>query len=157
MLTSTNFQSDVLKLLKTLNEKRQRIEERYKEELAAVDKEIEAVNTTAKLMRGDAVATIQKGVAARAEAGTLLVPISHLIGKKPKQALMMIAKRNDGILHVRSARQMLLDLGVVKPSKHLWGSIYTTLSRSREFEKGAMPGTFRLINPEKQAQGALLQ
>ena len=43
MLTSTTFQSDVLSLLNALSKKMAAIEERYKQEIASVDREIEAV------------------------------------------------------------------------------------------------------------------
>lgn len=75
------------------------------------------------------------------------------MGKSIRAALVVVAKYNDGIVRITEAKPLLVGAGIVK-GKHAWGAIYTTLSRSPEFEKVAEEkGTFRLV--ENTAQGAL--
>jgi hypothetical protein len=65
-------------------------------------------------------------------------------GKTQKESLIEIAKRNDGIVRVSEGKRILSAAGKLKKGRNSWGSIYTTLNRSKEFEK-AGPGEFRLI------------
>jgi hypothetical protein len=66
-------------------------------------------------------------------------------GKNQKQSLIEIARKNDGAIKVSDGKRILTAAGKIKKGRNSWGSIYTTLNRSKEFEKSG-PGEFRLVS-----------
>lgn len=151
MDNTAGFEGEVLVLLHQLNAKKERIQAQYAEALASVDREIEAVSTTARLLRepkgeGAHVAIVQSGV---------VIP-GDLRGKSIRHACVEIARANGGLLRITDAKWPLVDARVVTSKKHAWGAIYTTLIRSKEFEKVPnQPGTFRLVD-QTSRQGQLV-
>lgn len=147
---NTVFQTEVLGLLNKLKAKKEAIQREFEQRLAEVDREIDAVNITARLLR-EPEAVI--GGQATPPVVEVMASVSELLGKNTRQALVTIARKNDGIVRVVSAKPLLLAAGIIKQRKNAWGWINTTLSRSREFEK-IEPGTFRLI--DSQANKSLM-
>jgi hypothetical protein len=84
---------------------------------------------------------------------------NDLFGKSTREACIAIAKRNNGVVRIAEAKQAIVAAQILKDSKNTWAIIYTTLHRSKEFEKGKGAGEFRLIVPPGEAnpQGTLLR
>lgn len=144
MDNTANFESEVLFLLRQLSAKKEKIQAEFAEALAVVDKEIEAVTTTAKLLR-DSSEGAHVTIVPRSG---ILVP-GGLRGKSVRAACIEIAKVNGGLLRITDAKAALVDARVISEKKNAWGKIYTTLTRSKEFEKDAeTPGTFRLVTEQ---------
>ena len=153
MEMNTQFESEVLSLLRRLNAKKEQIQAQYSRELAELDKRIEAVQITAQELRTSNLnannPTLQDDV--------LVLP-NNLRGKNVREACVEIAKHNNGVLKISAASKLLVDSGIIRNKKHAWGATYTTCVRSKEFEKAAnLPGTFRLVGSGTGAQRNLLQ
>lgn len=152
MSPRARFEAEVLQLLNQLNAKKETIQARHKAELDEVTKDIEAVLTTARLLR-QPITIVTMPDTWRAFS----VP-KDLCGKSARVACIEIAKANDGIVRISRAKDALIEAGILKPSKNAWGAVYTTLARSREFEKGPQAGTFRLVSDseQKDSQASLI-
>jgi len=147
-----NFQSATMELLKRLKSKKEVMQARHARELEEIDSEIEAVSITVRLLR-----ETPEGTEPAEQPEPAVIP-NNLSGKSAREACIEIAKKNKGIVHVIDAKKALIAAGVLKESKNTWAIIYTTLQRSKEFEKAAGTGRFRLIEPESQnPQASLLQ
>jgi hypothetical protein len=140
---TSNFESETMELLRRLKLKKESAEKRYAAELEAIDKEIAAVSITLRLLRESPL----DGRPASAVEETV-IPKS-LFGKSAREACIEIAKRNNGIVRVGDAKKALLAANILKESKNTWAIIYTTLKRSKEFEKGERTGEFRLVDQEQ--------
>src|ERR1043166_3045605 len=69
------------------------------------------------------------------------------------EALRSIGRANNGIVRIKEVKPALIEAGVIKRHKHAWGAIFTTLTRSPEFEKVPnQAGTFRLIENPAQSK-----
>ena len=150
MDNKAKFEAEVLNLLSQLDSKKQAMQARHVREIEEIDKEIQAVATTARLLRQ----------AATTPAPSLIVQVSSagdLRGKSARVACIEIAKANNGAVKISAAKDALIAAGILKNTKNAWGALYTTLTRSKEFEKGPVPGTFKLVNWPEQGQGTLLQ
>jgi hypothetical protein len=140
------LESESFKLLGVLKEKKESMQQRHALELAEIDRQIDAVSTTMSLLREMTVAS------EIAEPEKPSVIPGDLFGKSARAACVEIAKQNDGVLRIMDAKKALLSAGILKSSKNTWTILYTTLQRSKEFEKGDK-GTFRLIsNPSNESQ-----
>jgi len=154
MEDAIKFESEVLALLRQLTAKKEKIQAQYTQELANVDKQIEAVQTTAMLMRESG-----EGAHVLIARPNITVP-GNLHGLSVRAACVEIARQNGGVLKVGEATQALLSAGVIQKRKHSWGATYTACVRSKEFEKDdSATGTFRLVSnpsePTQQTLGAL--
>ena len=123
--------------------------------MAEIEKEIEAVSITARLLRETDEAVPQIELYKR-----MVIP-SNLDGLSAREACIEIAKSNGGIVRIAEAKSALIAAKILKPSKNTWAIVYTTLQRSKEFEKSSTgSGIFRLITAiplREQQQGKLLQ
>jgi hypothetical protein len=152
MDNSAKFEAEVLDLLSQLKDKKQKIQARFEAELAAVDRDIESVSTTARLLRqrgGDHSPSYTPSL------GYILgVSPRDLAGKSVREACIEIAKANGGLVRVKDAKDLLLAAGVVKKGKYMWGVVNTTLIRAKEFEKHPTEhGAYRLMEfTPKQGQ-----
>ncbi len=152
MSNQAQFENEAIALLRRLKDKKESIQARHAEELAEIDKEIEAVSITVRLFR-EAPGSSN----AYEEPRQAKIP-NGLVGKSAREACIEIAKRNGGVVFVAEAKKALVGAGILKESKNTWAIIYTTLQRSKEFEKAGVSGGFRLItSPESGAQQKLLQ
>jgi hypothetical protein len=147
---SANFDVEVLKLLSQLKAKKEKLQEQYTNELAAVDREIEAVSVTARLLRQAPAGLVSVSIT----QSRTIIP-TNLSGKTVEKACMEIAKKNDGIVRVKEAKDALIAADVLRRTKNSWGVVNTTLNRSNQFEKhGSVRGAYRLMNAEDR-QGKL--
>ncbi len=152
MGSEARFEGITLDLLKHLKSKKEALEVRHKEELAGLDKEIEAVSITLRLLHERTDAAPMED-----EVRPTVIP-NTLIGKSAREACIEIAKINGGRIRVAEAKDALVAARILKPSKNTWAIVYTTLQRSKEFEKTAGSGMFRLIEPNTQnSQASFLQ
>jgi hypothetical protein len=135
MSNEAMFQVEVLSLLGKLKAKREAVEQ----QLAAIDRQIEAVGLTAGLLRE----TSANGQIRPMVAEESNVSPQDVVGKTSREALTIIAKKNGGLVNISAAKNILLSGGVIKSRKNAWGAINTTLNRCREFEK-EKPGWYRL-------------
>lgn len=133
----TKFEGELFDLLHRLYEKRKRLQARYERDLAEVDRQIEGVQITGRIMQDPA----ENGL----DTFDPVIP-NNLTGKSVRVACIEIAKQNNGILKVKDAIPMLLGASVLKQKKNAWGIIYTACARSEEFEKDPRSsGTFNLV------------
>jgi hypothetical protein len=140
MQTSARFEAEVLSLLAKVKAKKENLQARHKAELEAVDRELEAVMITSRLLRQPT----QEGAES---TGMVSIIPSDLTGRTIKQACIEIARKNGGVVRVTQAKNALLTAGVLKLTKHSWGIVNTTLIRAKEFEKHPNdPGAYRLVN-----------
>jgi hypothetical protein len=153
MSNQPNFQTVTMDLLKYLKSKKEALQARYVAELAAIENEIEAVATTARLIRETG-----EGFESASEVKPSVIP-RDLSGKSAREACIEIAKKNGGVVRVADAKDALVSAGILKSGKNTWAIVYTTLKRSNEFEKGKKSGEFRLLTfPTREAaQASLLQ
>jgi hypothetical protein len=147
MANTSEFQQHATVLLGKLKAKKEAAEKEYQSRLAEIDREIEAVSITLRLLREPTISN------PKIATTSTHIPTSELMGKTARAALIIYARHNGGIVRISEAKPILMGAGVVK-GKHAWGVIYTTLARSPEFQKVAEEkGTFRYL--ENLAQGAL--
>jgi hypothetical protein len=105
--------------------------------LAQTEAEIQAVETTLTLLS-------QNGSRPDYLTAIAAERAYDFKGKSQRECLIEIAKRNAGVLKVSEAKRILTLAGVLKKTRNAWGSVHTTLSRSKEFEKTGT-GVFHLI------------
>jgi hypothetical protein len=153
MSNQAKFESEAMSLLRHLKSKKETIQLRHATELAEIDKEIEAVSITVRLLRE---APESKDMADEVKAPSVIP--NDLFGKSTREACIEIAKKNNGVVFVGEAKKALVAARILKDSKNTWAIVYTTLQRSKEFEKTGVAGGFRLITSSTpSAQGDLLQ
>ena len=105
-------------------------------QLAEIDEEVKAVETTINLYRTD-------GALYEPEAYKSIVP--ELQGKHHIDALVHIASRSDGnIIKVVDAKRLMTEAGLLRNPKSALPMLYTIISRSGRFEK-VSPGIYRLM------------
>jgi hypothetical protein len=141
MESNERFESEVLSLLSQLNAQKEKLQSQHAAEMAELDKKIEAVSTTARLIRDSG----EGSLVTIAPRKSMVIP-GNLRGKSTREACVQIAEQNNGTLKVGDVKEALVLAGIVRSRKHAWGAIYTALTRSKEFEKGPTPGTFRLVS-----------
>jgi hypothetical protein len=128
---------------KDLLEKR----ERLMRPLQELDQEIEHVTATLR--------SIQKP---RDLAKPFVaVPVDFPLGKLRKltqvQALVVIAKHNNGIIRAQEAKRLLINAGVMRQTKNSTNIIHAVILRSEKFER-VRPGEYRLkeVLPESKSE-----
>lgn len=151
MSNESRLESATLDLFRHLKSKKEALQARHAAELAEIDNQIEAVNITLRLLRE------QQNAESIEELKPAAIP-NNLLGKTAREACIEIAKNNGGLVRVADAKDALVAARILKPSKNTWAIVYTTLQRSKEFEKAAGSGVFRLIEsvPLKDRQQANL-
>lgn len=86
-----------------------------------------------------------------AEETTARIHADSLRGKTYLEAIMAIAKANNGIVKVTEAKRFLLEAGVAMKPKTAYQIITGTIIRSERFERIA-PGQYKLVREEFQGQ-----
>lgn len=127
--------SHLFVVLSGLKKRKDRLQKEYQDRLAEIDVQIEAVNITLRLLSAQENKSLDT-------LNPVFIPAATFAKKTLREALQEIAKRNEGVLKVSIARKLLVEAGKIKNTKSAWAMIYTTLSRSPEFNKTA-PGEFR--------------
>ena len=136
MMTTSSTVNELLDLLSQLKTEEAAILREVEDRLEDVRRKIAAVQTTLELLPRDAEAP--KPVSTNGWA-------QKLHGKTQAEALVEIARENDGILRVTDAKRIFIGTGISKGKpKYLSGHIYHTLERSERWERVA-PGTFKLL------------
>lgn len=153
MSNQAKFESEAMSLLRHLKSKKESIQIRHASELEEIDREIEAVSITMRLLR-----ETPESKDSAEEVKPSVIP-NDLFGKSTREACIEIAKRNNGIVYVGEAKKALVAARILKNSKNTWAIVYTTLRRSKEFEKTGIAGGFRLASPTSSIgeQAQLLQ
>ncbi len=152
MSNQAKFESETISLLRYLKSKKEAIQLRHASELGEIDKEIEAVSITLRLLR-----EVPQAENPREETKPAVIP-NDLFGKSAREACIEIAKQNGGVVFVGDAKKALIANKILKDSKNTWAIIYTTLQRSKEFEKTGVAGGFRLASfGQSASQASLLQ
>jgi hypothetical protein len=105
-----------------------------------VEKEIEHVRATITSLRG--------GTAPPAEQSETLpfvaeFPVSRIRNMTQVQALVTIAKHNDGVIRAQEAKRLLIKAGVMRETKNSTNIIHAVILRSEKFER-IRPGEYRL-------------
>ena len=121
--------------------KRELMEKREKllRPLQQLDKDLDAVT--------GAITAMQRFAHMPEPAPALEFPITQLRGLTQVQALVAIAKHNDGIIRAQEAKRMLIKAGVMRETKNSTNIIHAVILRSEKFER-VRPGEYRL----KEAQ-----
>ena len=119
-----HISDEVSKLYEKLLIKRDKL----KEQLSEVEKEFDAVSTTIKLM----------GLPTPGMSNLSLTGKTHL------EALIEIARANDSILVVKTARRLMTRAGLFTNPKNASSVLFTAISRSGKFESMGK-GKYRLI------------
>lgn len=137
MTRETKFEGELFDLLRRLCEKKKRLQVKYARELAEIDRQIEGVQITGRIMQDPT----ENGI----KAYDPVIP-NNLTGKSVRVACIEIAKQNNGTVKVKDVIPMLISAGVLKQKKNAWGVVYTACIRSDEFEKDPRSsGTFNLV------------
>lgn len=142
-MDNTKFEAEILGLLNRLKIEKEQIQADCETRLKEIDRRIEAVSVTARLLREPV--SERRGVVPEG------VPTSMLAGKSAREALIEIAKQKGGTVKITEAIPVLAGAGIIRQTKNSWNALYTTLIRSKEFEKAPGGGTFRLIQLDQPA------
>ncbi|MGA3159984.1 MAG: hypothetical protein ABSC77_02125 [Terracidiphilus sp.] len=149
MSNQAKFESEAMSLLRHLKSEKEAIQLRHTSELEEIDREIDAVSITLRLLR-----EVPESKDQIEEIKPSVIP-NDLFGKSTREACIEIAKKNNGIVYVSEAKKALIAARILKDSKNTWAIVYTTLHRSKEFEKTGIAGGFRLLTyPTKEAAQA---
>jgi hypothetical protein len=129
-------------ILQRLTELRQRLE--HQRDLAhhhlnEAEERVKAVVTTLDLLREDGIKNKAEAIPAQSEL------VTELRGKRTQlQALIAIARINNGKLFTRDAKRLLQQAGLMKPTKNASNILYNVINRSERFRHiGA--GEYELI------------
>lgn len=135
MNTNLHISDEVSRLYEKLLIKRDKLREQLKE----VDEEFTAVSTTLKLM------------------GLPTPGMSNLdlSGKTHLEALIDIAKANNNILVVKTARRLMTRAGLFSNPKNASSVLFTAISRSGKF-KPLHKGKYELIEQKEEPKQTTL-
>jgi hypothetical protein len=122
---------------KELLEKR----ERLMRPLQELDQEIEHVTAT--------IRSIQKPNEKSKEFVAVATdfPLGKLRHLTQVQALVVIAKHNNGLVRAQEAKRLLIKAGVMRETKNSTSIVHAVILRSEKFER-VRPGEYRLKNIE---------
>jgi hypothetical protein len=102
------------------------------------ERQLRAINTTIELLRTDGFSP------ELAEISKTEDLIKELKGKTTQlAALIVIARKNNGVLRTVEAKELLQRSGLMKPTKNAANILYNVIMRSERFEH-VSPGTYRL-------------
>ena len=107
---------------------------KVKQKLAEIEKQVEAVSITLNLLkRGE-----------DGEEPTVNISARELQGMKQLEALVYVAKQNNGRVRIMDAKQLLGKAGIMKLGKNSYGVLYTVITRSGKFKRSG-PGEYELL------------
>lgn len=124
---------EVSKLYEKLLSRRDKL----REQLVEVEKEFEAVSTTLKLM-------------GQPTPGLYNLDLS---GKTHLEALIAIAKANDNILIVKTARRLMGRAGLFKTAKNASSILFTAINRDSRFSR-LEPGKYQFVEQKEAPKSA---
>ena len=118
--------------------------ERLAQPLQLIDEEIQHVDGTLRSLQKNQTLSFPKEE---------LFPIGKLRKLTQVQALVVVAKHNDGIVRAQEAKRLLIKAGVMRQTKNSTNIIHAVILRSEKFER-VRPGEYRLkdIPPAKESE-----
>lgn len=127
MPNGSQFLDELAKLIAARRQEHGRTELRLQE----LNREIEALETAARIYRG-------------AHNITQTLGPEDLHGKTQVQALVTIAKASNGEFRVNDAKRLMLETGLVQNPKNAASILYMVISRNEHLFEKVSPGIYRL-------------
>ena len=112
--------------------------DRLANELERTETELDAVQTTLKLLTKGRTRD-ERELSDKVEAW-----INELQGLTQVEALVKLAKANGNRIKTKEAKRLLLAAGLIKSKKNAANILFTTIQRSEKFKRIA-PGDYELI------------
>ena len=123
--------------LRALKERLQNQEVKQRQRLTDITEKLKAVTLTIGLLGEEREnEDTSPGVSAR-----------ELQGMKQVDALVYIAKHNNGRVRIVEAKKLFTKSGVMKVTKNSYGILYTVIHRSGKFKRSG-PGEYELLPEE---------
>jgi len=145
MATTSDLQTAALNLQARLKAKKERLDAQYKQQVDELERQIQAVTTTLRLLH--------EPDACENSIGGSAVSVRELERKTAREALKIIARAAGGRVKITEAKPLLIQARILRKTKNTWGVIDTTLKRSPEFEKVPNePATYRLKETYTRSQ-----
>jgi hypothetical protein len=127
--------------LKALKERLQNQEAKQKQRLAEISEKLRAVTLTISLL----------GEERENEDTSPGVSVRELQGMKQVEALVYIAKHNNGRVRIVDAKKLFTKAGVMKVTKNSYGILYTVIQRSGKFKHSGR-GEYELLPEEASTE-----
>ncbi len=118
-----------------------------------VDKEIENVQATIASLKNTSLSAERLGDLFVSEPVISEFPLAKIRNMTQVQALVTIAKHNNGIIRAQEAKRLLIRAGVMRQTKNSTNIIHAVIVRSEKFEK-VKPGEYRLKEFSPKADAA---
>lgn len=99
-----------------------------------------------------AIAFLERKTASAEEVVVEVIAPSRLRGLTQLQAIIAIAKQNNGIVKAQDAKHMMIRAGIMKPTKNATNITHSTILRSDKFDRIA-PGTYKLKDVSSPQSG----
>ena len=125
--------NELTNLIGRLRKQRMETQQRLDE----VDNQLEAVETTIRLLSGTTF------ISSKSE-----LLISELQGKTQLNALITIAGKTNNRFKVTDAKRLMIQAGLISNPKSALSMLYTIINRSGKFDK-VKPGEYRLIDTQQ--------
>lgn len=110
--------------------------ERLAQPLLEIDQEIQHVDGTLR--------SLQRNHAVSFPREEILFPVGKLRNLTQVQALVVIARHNNGIVKAQEAKRLLIKAGVMRQTKNSTNIIHAVIRRSEKFETRSS----RRVSPE---------
>lgn len=128
-------------VIQTLTEHLGDLENKRNRLVQEVDKEIEHVRATISSLR--VTEHPSDHLHLEAEPFVPEFPVGKIRNMTQVQALVTIARHNNGIVRAQEAKRLLIRAGVMRQTKNSTNIIHAVIVRSEKFEK-VKPGEYRL-------------
>jgi hypothetical protein len=137
----TNTNQDLNQLIEILRNKRTTLAEK----LADIDKQLEAATLTKALLG------LGQDSEADEQETPIAVPMRELRGMTQLEAMVHVAKKNNGRIRTSRIARLLIKAGLMKHTKNSYNIAYTVIRRSGKFKPSGNPGEYELIEDEKSS------
>ena len=111
------------------------LRKRLMAEKQRIEEQVKAVSVTLSLIMNG-----HKAGSANAQ-----FDMNSLRGKTQLEAVIEIARKNNGRVNLKQAHEILRDAGLMRPTKNWYNILYNTINRSGKFEH-AGPGEYKLVD-----------
>ena len=111
--------------------------ENYESQIKHLDDDLKAVIKTINLLK------LLKQRSTKSVAVPAAIDNSHLEGKTQREALVEIARRNNGTVKTAEAKDLLIKAGLITKTKNASTIVSTAINRSGRFER-VSPGVYKL-------------
>ncbi len=137
MYQTSSFEAQAKELLNVVEQKIQEIERDNEKRLIPWKQKKIAIEETLNFyseVRGE-----------RAEKATEILSTGDIAGKSQKEILLLLARRNNGVLLARKAIVIMKKLGVFGNPDNAGSAVYSILRRAKEFDRVGQ-GVYKLRN-----------